>query len=1019
MSTATPSLAAPDLERAVWTTAYINNLPDACFAYIEPGGKKDASGKTTPRSLRHLPYKDASGKVDKAHTRNALARLPQTNIPDAAKAAARRKLIAAAKSVGIEVSDEEERAMSVPTTGKIVNFFCPIRHRDEETWEIEGVMSDEQVDTFKTGFDYESMKRAVESWWGNIREQHDPRKAVGKRVYVLCDDANKQVILRARISKGAPDTWAKIMDGTLTGFSIGAWNVQNVEYRTINNQRIPYFKDFELAEVSVVDRPSNPGAAASGLTIYRAAGVGNAMDPFYGSETFDCYPDEIQPAPVAAAAAAAAADAASATAVQAPAVAAPAVASAAVAPPAVDPAQAETLRRALAGEQPQPVPGEDPRAATLHGAQAAQALMQGRQAQQMALASGALPGGGVPFVQVPLSPITEDELLPEAAAGDAAARTVVPQAASGSGASSAALEMLQGQAPGSYVPRHARGGTATLPDGLPQVALPDMSEAALPSASAGASVSPPITRAASSLVSAGTGALSTPTVQSAGASPAQISRAYYGDASTPDPIEQAMNKEKGTAHTHDHAHAGGYAPMHTNDHEHQHADGTVHAHPHYHNHDHHDHYGDPGHAHPHTHTHEHPHEYRLAAPDLSRVTEPQPAGTSAYLQSRGLPALPGSLAQRTPQPVVARQEVSVATQERGITTATGLVGYDLATPAQVVVPGGTDAASGLPCGCCSKCTGPACGCCAACKPTQEATEQRAAAHGAFTGKHAHPHSAMGSQGDDQTHDHEHEHKNDALHDHAHPEADESGDEEGDENTSRVAVAQMSGVVTPETTRIGKRVSASMQQSLHTIRDTVMSECNCPECQDLLAAKDMDDEEEGEEGADDADSEDTERAARAARRLQRLAVAQLTRSVRRELEGPLQASIAQLRAIVSRYTAVAVPDLKRMETELTETRSALAEVLKLVGQIAEADQKYGPLTRAADPRLVPVEKVLSTSPQAILDASAPGGGLGKAVTPEMIQAELAQYQRAIASGQLSRQEDQVAAAAKLVRQINGF
>jgi len=62
----------------VWTAAYINNLSDSAFFYIEPGGEKDGEGKTTPRSLRHLPYRDANGKVDPAHVRNAIARAPQT-----------------------------------------------------------------------------------------------------------------------------------------------------------------------------------------------------------------------------------------------------------------------------------------------------------------------------------------------------------------------------------------------------------------------------------------------------------------------------------------------------------------------------------------------------------------------------------------------------------------------------------------------------------------------------------------------------------------------------------------------------------------------------------------------------------------------------------------------------------------------------------------------------------------------------------------------------------------------------
>jgi len=86
-------------KKAVWTGAYINDLPDAAFAYIEPGGTKDDEGKTKPRALRHLPHHNMSVKnpnekdsVDLPHLRNALARLPQTNLSDVAKAKARKHL---------------------------------------------------------------------------------------------------------------------------------------------------------------------------------------------------------------------------------------------------------------------------------------------------------------------------------------------------------------------------------------------------------------------------------------------------------------------------------------------------------------------------------------------------------------------------------------------------------------------------------------------------------------------------------------------------------------------------------------------------------------------------------------------------------------------------------------------------------------------------------------------------------------------------------------------------------------
>jgi hypothetical protein len=60
-------------DRAKWTTKYINNLPSSSFAVIETGYKDGES----PKTARHLPFKDAGGKVDLPHLRNALARANQ------------------------------------------------------------------------------------------------------------------------------------------------------------------------------------------------------------------------------------------------------------------------------------------------------------------------------------------------------------------------------------------------------------------------------------------------------------------------------------------------------------------------------------------------------------------------------------------------------------------------------------------------------------------------------------------------------------------------------------------------------------------------------------------------------------------------------------------------------------------------------------------------------------------------------------------------------------------------------
>lgn len=72
-------------EKAKWSTKYINDLPDSAFLYIESGGEKNGDGKTKPRSLRHLPYKNKEGDVDLPHLRNAISRAPQIKLKDGSK----------------------------------------------------------------------------------------------------------------------------------------------------------------------------------------------------------------------------------------------------------------------------------------------------------------------------------------------------------------------------------------------------------------------------------------------------------------------------------------------------------------------------------------------------------------------------------------------------------------------------------------------------------------------------------------------------------------------------------------------------------------------------------------------------------------------------------------------------------------------------------------------------------------------------------------------------------------------
>lgn len=89
----------------VWTTQYINDLPDTAFAYVEP----DCDTK----GCRHFPHHNADGSPDEAHVRNALARIPQSDVSAEAKAAALAHVEAHARKLGIAVGDSQSALPSM------------------------------------------------------------------------------------------------------------------------------------------------------------------------------------------------------------------------------------------------------------------------------------------------------------------------------------------------------------------------------------------------------------------------------------------------------------------------------------------------------------------------------------------------------------------------------------------------------------------------------------------------------------------------------------------------------------------------------------------------------------------------------------------------------------------------------------------------------------------------------------------------------------------------------------------
>lgn len=113
--------------KETWSQAYINDLPDSAFLFIESGGKKDSEGKTTPRSLRHLPYKNSEGSVDVPHVRNAIARAGQVKLKDGSKIS---------ESKASQLKDRARKILAQNTKGSVM-----IWKQDDGTWRWFGTYS--------------------------------------------------------------------------------------------------------------------------------------------------------------------------------------------------------------------------------------------------------------------------------------------------------------------------------------------------------------------------------------------------------------------------------------------------------------------------------------------------------------------------------------------------------------------------------------------------------------------------------------------------------------------------------------------------------------------------------------------------------------------------------------------------------------------------------------------------------------------------------------------------------------
>ena len=149
--------------------------------------------------------------------------------------------------------------------GDNITLSVPFTKVNREKRTVSGFATLDNVDQTGDVVTSEASIKAFENFRGNLREMHQP-VAVGKIVSfkpeTYYDPASKEfyngVYVDAYISKGAQDTWEKVLDGTLAGFSIGGKIIESDnEVNKSTGKTVRFIKDYALMELSIVDSPAN------------------------------------------------------------------------------------------------------------------------------------------------------------------------------------------------------------------------------------------------------------------------------------------------------------------------------------------------------------------------------------------------------------------------------------------------------------------------------------------------------------------------------------------------------------------------------------------------------------------------------------------------------------------------------------------------------------------------------------------------------------------------------------------
>lgn len=176
---------------------------------------------------------------------------------------------------------------------------------DRENRRVVGFATLDNVDRQNDVVLPEASEMAFKRFAGNIREMHDSKKAVGRMVnfqrQTQYDPATNKtydgILVDVFVSKGAEDTWQKVLDGTLTGFSIaGPINESSPMYKADIDKSVRVIKDYDLTELSLVDTPANQLAGIVSI-VKNESGEGSHLEGLIAkadvSNVFFCEEDDV------------------------------------------------------------------------------------------------------------------------------------------------------------------------------------------------------------------------------------------------------------------------------------------------------------------------------------------------------------------------------------------------------------------------------------------------------------------------------------------------------------------------------------------------------------------------------------------------------------------------------------------------------------------------------------------------------------------------------------------------------